>query len=421
MAASSASFHESEGSLTPETRDLHRAIVSLMEELEAIDWYQQRIEAAGDAELKEILRHNRDEEKEHAAMVLEWIRRRDPGFDEHLRTFLFTGGPDHRSGAGRPGGQWRGPPRGHRGIAERSPLMDILHRDNAHLSDRAWKELDEAVAVTARHVMAARRVATFDGPRGWDYIATPLGTMRACEVREGIGRGVRARHRPSGRDQGGLQPLVGRGGGLRAGRAGPGHPTAETAAREVALAEERLLYAGSPVGTGFLADPESPRFQLGDWSDASRVIVDLTRAVEKLDRLMVPGPYEAILSPDRYYAFQVASDQGYPVPRHTRNVLAHVHRSLVLSDGGALFSTRGGDFIITVGGDLSVGYRSQDRDALHLFCVETVAPQTLSPESVCLLEGSRFSRPGAESAPPRDAVAAARRAAASPGGQRRRS
>ena len=60
--------------------------------------------------------------------------------------------------------------------------MDILHRDNAHLSDRAWKELDEAVAVTARHVMAARRVATFDGPRGWDYIATPLGTMRACEV-----------------------------------------------------------------------------------------------------------------------------------------------------------------------------------------------------------------------------------------------
>ena len=93
MAASSASFHESEGSLTPETRDLHRAIVSLMEELEAIDWYQQRIDAAGDDELKEILRHNRDEEKEHAAMVLEWIRRRDPSFDEFLRTFLFTERP----------------------------------------------------------------------------------------------------------------------------------------------------------------------------------------------------------------------------------------------------------------------------------------------------------------------------------------
>ena len=90
MAQSSGSFHEAESSLPPATRDMHRAIVSLMEELEAIDWYQQRIDAAGDAELKEILGHNRDEEKEHAAMVLEWIRRRDPGFDEILRAFLFT-------------------------------------------------------------------------------------------------------------------------------------------------------------------------------------------------------------------------------------------------------------------------------------------------------------------------------------------
>ena len=77
MAGGSASFHEAEEKLTPLTRDMHRAIVSLMEELEAIDWYQQRIEAAGDGELKDILRHNRDEEKEHAAMVLEWIRRRE--------------------------------------------------------------------------------------------------------------------------------------------------------------------------------------------------------------------------------------------------------------------------------------------------------------------------------------------------------
>jgi hypothetical protein len=90
MAGSSTGFHEADNALTPATRDMHRAIVSLMEELEAIDWYQQRIEAAGDGELKDILRHNRDEEKEHAAMVLEWIRRRDPSFDEVLRAYLFT-------------------------------------------------------------------------------------------------------------------------------------------------------------------------------------------------------------------------------------------------------------------------------------------------------------------------------------------
>jgi ferritin-like protein len=61
-----------------------------MEELEAIDWYDQRVEAAGDSELKKILAHNRDEEKEHAAMMLEWLRRHDPKLDEHLRTYLFT-------------------------------------------------------------------------------------------------------------------------------------------------------------------------------------------------------------------------------------------------------------------------------------------------------------------------------------------
>src|SRR5919108_1987514 len=89
----SEGFHESPQDMTPQTRDMHRAIVSLMEELEAIDWYQQRIDATQDGELREILRHNRDEEMEHAAMLLEWIRRRSPDFDAALRPRLFVEGP----------------------------------------------------------------------------------------------------------------------------------------------------------------------------------------------------------------------------------------------------------------------------------------------------------------------------------------
>ena len=89
----SESLHESAKALRPETIDRHRAVSSLMEELEAVDWYDQRIDAATDAELRDILAHNRDEEKEHAAMVLEWLRRRDPKLDEHLRTYLFTARP----------------------------------------------------------------------------------------------------------------------------------------------------------------------------------------------------------------------------------------------------------------------------------------------------------------------------------------
>jgi ferritin-like protein len=90
---SNEGYHEPIAELTDETRDMHRAIVSLMEELEAVDWYNQRADACSDPELRRILEHNRDEEKEHAAMVMEWIRRRDPTFDKELRDYLYTDSP----------------------------------------------------------------------------------------------------------------------------------------------------------------------------------------------------------------------------------------------------------------------------------------------------------------------------------------
>ncbi len=83
-------YHEPVSELSDETRDMHRAIISLMEELEAVDWYNQRVDACANPELKAILAHNRDEEKEHAAMVLEWIRRQDPTFSKELQDYLFT-------------------------------------------------------------------------------------------------------------------------------------------------------------------------------------------------------------------------------------------------------------------------------------------------------------------------------------------
>ena len=92
MADSSMGLHEAREDLSQATLDRHRALVSLMEELEAMDWYAQRIEATGDPELAAVLAHNRDEETEHAAMSLEWLRRNDPVLDAHLRQYLFTTG-----------------------------------------------------------------------------------------------------------------------------------------------------------------------------------------------------------------------------------------------------------------------------------------------------------------------------------------
>src|SRR6478752_6164881 len=92
MAGSSAGLHEPAEQLSNQTIDQHRAIVSIIEEFEAVDWYKQRADAAHDPELAAILEHNGNEEKEHAAMALEWLRRRDPVLDRHLRTYLFTDG-----------------------------------------------------------------------------------------------------------------------------------------------------------------------------------------------------------------------------------------------------------------------------------------------------------------------------------------
>ena len=85
-------LHESAELLDADTLNRHRAIESLMEELEAIDWYDQRVCAATDPDLAAVLAHNRDDEKEHAAMTLEWLRRHDPALDQELRRYLFSSG-----------------------------------------------------------------------------------------------------------------------------------------------------------------------------------------------------------------------------------------------------------------------------------------------------------------------------------------
>jgi uncharacterized protein len=107
---SSEVLHEDANKLVPEVIDQHRAIVSLMEELEAVDWYNQRAKATGNPDLRAILEHNRDEEKEHAAMVLEWLRRGDPKLSQHLKTFLFSDGPITEIEAEMDGGAAEGDP-----------------------------------------------------------------------------------------------------------------------------------------------------------------------------------------------------------------------------------------------------------------------------------------------------------------------
>ncbi len=100
-------YHEPFDKLSKGTKDITRAIRSLCEEFEAVDWYNQRMDLTDDEELYNILKHNRDEELEHAAMALEWLRRKLPQLDQELRETLFKDGPiaghhghDHEEGQG---------------------------------------------------------------------------------------------------------------------------------------------------------------------------------------------------------------------------------------------------------------------------------------------------------------------------------
>jgi len=86
----SEGYHED--NLPQEAKEYHRMIQSVIEEMEAVDWYNQRAAATEDPQLKAIVEHNRDEEIEHACMGLEWLRRNNPKWDEFLREFLFTEG-----------------------------------------------------------------------------------------------------------------------------------------------------------------------------------------------------------------------------------------------------------------------------------------------------------------------------------------
>lgn len=107
---SSEGWHEDYERLSPATRELHRAITTLIEELEAIDWYQQRADGCDDDALRAVLVHNKNEEIEHAMMTLEWIRRASPDFDANVRTYLLQAGPITEIEGARKAGKTSGAP-----------------------------------------------------------------------------------------------------------------------------------------------------------------------------------------------------------------------------------------------------------------------------------------------------------------------
>jgi uncharacterized linocin/CFP29 family protein len=264
-------------------------------------------------------------------------------------------------------------------------MSDWLRRDAAPLSDKVWQEIDSTAVRMARQTMVARRIADFNGPRGWGYIAAQLDTFRPS-ASDSTGRvqlavpevmlltEIRADFNLQWADIDLFE------------RVGPAleSETIEQAARDTAVAEDRLVFYGRDGAPGVLTHPNTSAIALSDWNQPGRAIADLLSAVQKLDDNGIKGPYEAVMSPDLYYCYLRTNVDGYPAAKQLSIIISKVHNSPAV-DGAALFSTRGGDFLLTVGGDFTVGYRWHDEKAVHLFCIETIAAQLLTPQAVCLI------------------------------------
>jgi len=266
--------------------------------------------------------------------------------------------------------------------------MEWLRRAAAPLSQKTWKEIDDIALSMFKQTVVTRRIVDFNGPRGWNHVATELGTFKGVQAPKIAGKvrfsvpdvmlltELRADFSVSWADIDVFE------------RIGPTleSKTIEAAARDVALAEDALVLYGSGGASGLLSVKETPRVKMSDWSQPGRLVGDLLSAVEQLDTLAIKGPYEAVLSPHHYYSYLRQTGEGgvYPAAKQLGIVIAKVYSSPAV-EGAALFSTRGGDFMITVGGDFTVGYRAHDDKSVHLFAVETLAAQVLTPEALCVI------------------------------------
>jgi uncharacterized linocin/CFP29 family protein len=272
-------------------------------------------------------------------------------------------------------------------------MTDWLRRETAPLSERVWSEIESVAVKMAKQTLVARRILDLNGPRGWGYVATQLDTFRPPAEGKSSDKFGRARL---------ALPDVMLLTEIRADfsipwssidlfeRVGPAleSEAIEEAARDTALAEDRLVFYGRPGAPGILNNPASPRVPLSDWKAGANILTDLLTAVQRLDEVGIKGPYEAVMSPEHYYSYlRTTVGSGYPAAKQLSIVISKVHSSASI-EGAALFSTRGGDFLMTVGGDFTLGYRWHDERAIHLFCIETVAAQLLTPEAVCLIRAA---------------------------------
>jgi uncharacterized linocin/CFP29 family protein len=260
--------------------------------------------------------------------------------------------------------------------------MNHLLRELAPMSDTAWSAVEDEAATRLRAFLAARKLVDFNGPLGWNASSVNVGRAGAAD--DSLADGVQARVRE-------VLPLV----ELRTpfalrhevldaidrGAPDPDLGPVVDAARQAALAEDRAALHGH-AASGIAGITEAtPHDALITPDDFEQFPTAVARAIAVLRDAGVGGPYAVALGPQPYTNVIETTYGGYPVLNHVRLLLDGPVVWTSAVDCAVVLSVRGGDFELSVGQDLSLGYLAHDAETVHLYLEESIAFRALSPEA----------------------------------------
>ena len=263
--------------------------------------------------------------------------------------------------------------------------MDLLKRDHAPITSEAWRQVDEEAKRVLRLNLAGRKLVDFDGPHGWQHAAVNTGQLTVhSDGGLGVPWGMRS-----------VVPLLeirvpfelslmeldwaSRGAVLNL-------PAVVSAAEKAAGAEDTTIFNGFKAGGMEGIIPSSPHKPVAIPDDYAKYPSTVGAAVETLRRAGVNGPYALALGPDWYAALAQAAEDGYPIRERVEHYLDGPMVWAPAIDGAVLLSHRGGDFQLTVGQDLSVGYSGHDKDKVQLYLVESFAFRVLEASAAIYLK-----------------------------------
>lgn len=265
--------------------------------------------------------------------------------------------------------------------------MDLLKRELAPILPAAWRAIDEEARRVLRLNLGGRRLVDLDGPHGWEHAAVNLGRLSIHEdaPSEGVDAGLRM-----------VQPLAELRvpieldlmelDGIARGAADPDLGPVVEAAEKVARVEDGAIFSGSDPLSVHGIVPASPHAPSSIPQEPGKIPQTVVEAGQVLQRAGIDGPYGLALGSHAFSLLARAAEDGYPIHKRVAQILEGPIVRAPALDGAVLLSVRGGDFVLSVGQDLSIGYASHDRDTVELYLTESFTFRVIEPAAAIHLE-----------------------------------